>query len=137
MKYADDIEADELLAAAVLHWKRIQNEVRNGRPWVGISASDCPLCARYDDCEGCPVAEHMGMSGCQDTPFYDVYNARRRVLDQLTDYAQGERAMPLVGMDKLDRAVQAELRFLEELLAARTADDNKENEHGDTKVGPA
>ena len=35
----------------------------------GWKSNSCALCAKYEDCHGCPIAIHTGHSGCVGTPW--------------------------------------------------------------------
>lgn len=114
-----DPDPDALLEAAILHWKFIRAEVRVNKPWVSISGTDCPLCAAYPDCGGCPIAEETKQPECCDTPYWRVRGSKQYVLEQLRRHLSGIEHSRIDGMAELEHAVEAEVEFLEQLRDKR------------------
>lgn len=49
----------------------------------------CPLCSEFPSCIGCPVFIKTGASNCHLTPYWDVFEARRkRDINAVTHHAQ-------------------------------------------------
>lgn len=79
--------------------------------------NNCPLCEEFaliHDCEGCPVAERVGTTGCVGTPYQKWKTAAEREFDDgISDdpCPAYEATTP-----KLIKLAQAELDFLRSLL---------------------
>ena len=61
-------ETKEALQKSIEHWKRMRdNPSKDEVP----GPETCALCEKFYglECEGCPVAEYTGESGCDDTPY--------------------------------------------------------------------
>lgn len=65
-------EALKALNESIEHWKRMRDDRERGE---SPSATDCALCRQFSNCIGCPVADEVGVDGCQDTPFEDARTA--------------------------------------------------------------
>jgi hypothetical protein len=79
-------EAAKALDLSIAKWKKNLDadypyEIKTS-PW------DCPLCDLYLDygaCIGCPIFGRTGKTGCKDTPYYAVLEARGDSLADWTD----------------------------------------------------
>lgn len=70
---------------AVDHWKRMRDDApgafaTNGEAPIGTY---CPYCQEHnsgppekcDNCEGCPIFERTGQTGCTGTPYHEANEA--------------------------------------------------------------
>lgn len=106
----------DLLEKSIKHWEENLQAARERRfSDILIRCKDCPLCSKYykglftsnkDQCVGCPVREESGFPLCVRTPWEDVYY-------ELYERTDG-------GFEGLERAIQLEISYLEELLNRRT-----------------
>lgn len=66
-------EAKDLLEQSILEWRRKRDVAAPSRELV--SPTNCPLCRRYNvgdvstRCDGCPIFEHTGWTGCVNSPY--------------------------------------------------------------------
>ena len=64
-------DALEALDLSIGHWQRLASgtSYRMEAPF----SNDCALCEMFAQgersCENCPVAQHVGVPGCEDTPW--------------------------------------------------------------------
>jgi len=96
----EDIPVRELIEASLKKWETIVNWLQENPGlvlWDG-GASTCPLCARFSNCEDCPIAK-TASDFCEGTPYQDYLEARSR-----RDAA------------KASASAKAEVKFLRELL---------------------
>lgn len=93
----------EALKGSIAKWQAIVDGV--GRD---LGGDNCPLCQIHDaECNGCPVAEKVGDTHCNGTPYYSFQNARKETNSNGTGYLHTQSSR---------RAAEAELRFLKSLL---------------------
>ena len=78
---------------------------------------NCDLCRKFifgtkGPCSGCPVAEAIGASGCEFTPYIDwlIHQREHEKKDDLLDYHRRE------GCEECLRLATAERDFLKSLL---------------------
>lgn len=71
------------------HWQRMRDDRTCGDE---MGTVDCPLCQLYHpkDCEGCPIAEFIGDSGCTNTLYSEALRAFRRGTDKAWEAAADE-----------------------------------------------
>lgn len=66
----------EALAKSIEHWERLASGTE--KDGESIFSEDCALCDLFfanedcELCEGCPVAQRTGLSGCLGSPWYGV-----------------------------------------------------------------
>lgn len=95
------------LEQSIEHWKKNLLLVQHRRLPV-LDASSCALCEEYHpesiledtNCGECPVALRTGLQICGGTPYYAV-----------RDLVCAE----IISWDKLEAAVESEIKFLESL----------------------
>lgn len=95
-------EAHRALLKSIEHWTRLATA--NRKPNEALGPHDCALCKLFwsnINCDGCPIKEHTGASGCAFTP-----------------YGNAEEAADSYGLDSPEflAAAQVELDFLKSLL---------------------
>lgn len=99
-----DKETLTALKASIAKWEENASVAKTMD--ILIDASDCPLCDLFNGegvCDGCPVSERTGQTACDDTPYYDAYDAYRKII--------GNMSLP-----PFRKAAKAEVEFLKSLL---------------------
>lgn len=69
-----NVETLNALQGSIAKWEAIVAGNGVDRGWA-----NCPLCMRFnnpetdneEECGGCPVAEEVGMTACEETPYYE------------------------------------------------------------------
>ena len=71
----------QLQRMVVLHWEQILKlsiaDIKNQKEYP--DCSNCAFCAKYGDCERCPVRLKTGRSECWATPFYAARNLYKSI----------------------------------------------------------
>lgn len=107
-----------LLQQSIQVWRRKREAVLPGE--IGMGYEACPLCARYAErkdcrsthCFRCPIYKVNRVHNCGDTPYVAVYDAYN-----LWDNSPEDEDL----REAFRTAVDAELAFMEEVLAAWTS----------------
>jgi len=111
----------ELLEESIAHWKK--NVEATNPEEASITSSSCALCEKFirttqdKRCEGCPVSEFTGLSGCSDTPYHKAmhsYNNWDRVNRNVLYFMATKENLQQKHEDWKEKA-SLELKFLESL----------------------
>lgn len=117
-------ETIEAAWASVEHWSENWDclELNKRLSHFAVSSVFCPLCSLFlnadevtETCFGCPVAEHTGLHGCDDTPWMEV-NLCITELNRAEKMAHSNLRTIMVkkALKNLRRAVLEEYAFLVE-----------------------
>ena len=119
----------EMKAGAIEHWKRVRRDPI-GCYLCGevINPGSCSFCNVYcrRDCDGCPIADAVGQTLCNGTPYPKAHDAWVRLhlflfhrgTTRHTDHAANWNHNPVEFLNRIGewrRAAAAELRFLRDL----------------------
>lgn len=102
-----DEETRRALDGSIDKWKKIVAGTGGDN-----GARNCPLCLKFRDCLGCPVAARTGVALCADTPFSEWAHHQRAV--HQIQWHEPWRVHP--DCPECKRLAQAELYFLKSLL---------------------
>lgn len=103
-----DLNEKDTLAVALLNesikekWLPILNEGVKDKGSLG-----CVLCAKYYDCDGCPIASYAKSRGCNDTPYVDW--------DDHQDMKHHHQGVVVKGCKKCEKLCSKEISFLQEV----------------------
>lgn len=102
----------EALEGSIAKWQAIVDGSGADR-----LADNCALCKEFLDCDGCPVAESTGMTGCLGSPWDKWYRAQSLLK---RNYRGGEWVADTEALMKL---AQAELDFLKSLRPSAVSEE--------------
>ena len=84
----------DVLDNAIENWENILAQATDIDPFARryplpqLEMRHCPLCDEHENCVGCPVANRVGQTNCEGTPYYAAaafvrrYNAESRQPDR-------------------------------------------------------
>ncbi len=75
---------------------------------------NCPLCQRFPGCASCPVADEVGDTGCESTPYVKWFDHQRKDHGHQPPFDEPSAVTP--GCEECVALAQAELDFLRSLL---------------------